>query len=296
MDAINNRTRKRKASTSEAQPVPELPDEIVVEILVRLPVKSLVRCTSVCKAWQAVVSDPVFIRAHLRSSASRCEQDPAFLITPITFDRLDPGETTPRTFSSRISFYQWQQCATNGGKAARFKHAKDFAGEFNRFCYFAHCDGLVLALTDTKLYLFNPATRDAITLPDSERNERNGARGCHCAGLGRDPRTGKYKVVQAFFLAIYAGFLTNVHLVGMEVLTVGGDGVWRETMTRPPYPVWNWQTGIHIKGFMYWRIDDYHNEGPVPRGLLRLSLADEKFSVTGLPESLDPALHYSFSL
>jgi hypothetical protein len=35
---------------------------------------------------------------------------------------------------------------------------------------FAHCDGLVLAPTDTKLYLFNPATGDAITLPESHRN------------------------------------------------------------------------------------------------------------------------------
>ncbi|RLN34825.1 hypothetical protein C2845_PM03G00050 [Panicum miliaceum] len=195
----------------------------------------------------------------------------------------------------QISFYQWQ---TSGGKAApRFKHAKDFAGKFKRFGYFAHCDGLVLGPTDTKLYLFNPATRDAITLPDSERNDlRYTARACHCAGLGRDPRTGKYKVVRAFFRAIYSGLFTNVHLMGMEVLTVGGDGVWRQMMRRPPYPVMSWQTGIHIKGFMYWRIDDYHHDVPAPRGLLRLSLADEEFGVTGLPESLDPELDLCFSL
>lgn len=291
MGAVNNKTRKRSASSSEAPPpLPELSDEIVVEILVRLPVKYLLRCTSVCKAWRAIVSDPVFIHTHLRSSASRCEQDPAFLITPITFD---PGEASQTTFSSHIRFYQWQQGAPNGGKAAMFKHAKDFAGEFNQFCYFAHCDGLVLAPTDTKLYLFNPATRDTITLPDSERNDlRNRPRACHCTGLGRDPHTGKYKVVQAFFRAIYAGVITNVHLMGMEVLTIGGDAVWRET-TRPPYPVVSWQPVLHIKGFMYWRIDGYHHEDEAPRGLLRLSLADESFHVTGLP---DPDLDLSFSL
>lgn len=58
----------------------------------------------------------------------------------------------------------------------------------------------------------------------------------------------------------------------------------------------SWQTGVHIKGFMYWRIDGYHHHERAPRGLLRLSLADEVFDVTGLPESLDPALDNSFTL
>ncbi|KAF8677301.1 hypothetical protein HU200_046787 [Digitaria exilis] len=231
MGTINNKTRKRKAaSTPQAPPpLPKLPDEMVVqEILVRLPVKSLVRFRSVCKSWRAIVSDPVFIDTHLRSSTSRSEQDPAFLITPITLNRIQPGDTTHPPISNHIRFYQWQPQGggddSNGGgggnnknNVATFKHAKDFAGEFNKFYSFSHCDGLVLVPTETKLYLFNPATRDAITLPDSELNDlqhRSGA--CH--------RPGEYKVVQAFFRAIYAG-----------VITVGGDGVWRET-TRPPYP------------------------------------------------------------
>jgi hypothetical protein len=32
------------------------------------------------------------------------------------------------------------------------------------FC-FAHRDGLLLAIADAKLYLFNTATRDAVALP-----------------------------------------------------------------------------------------------------------------------------------
>ncbi|CAN6247520.1 unnamed protein product [Urochloa humidicola] len=296
-------TRKRKASTPDA-PLPELSEEIIIEILVRLPVKSLLRCRSVCKAWRDTISDdPVFIRAHLRHSATKWEQDPTFIITPVTYDRLVPGKTEPASFSNHISFYQWQQSSASDGDgaAARFLHAKDFAGEFNCHCYSAHCDGLVLAPTDKKLYLFNPATRESITLPDSERNDlRYPAKACHCAGLGLDPRTGKYKVFQAFYRCISAGFLSDVHLMGMEVFTVGGDGgVWREMMSRPPYPVSRWQTGVHVKGFMYWFIDGYHHyeNEKAPRGLLRLSLANEVFDVTELPESLDPALlGYSCSL
>ncbi|KAF8772267.1 hypothetical protein HU200_005982 [Digitaria exilis] len=301
MDAMNVITKKRKrkgkakASTPEdAPPLPKLPDEIVVDqILVRLPVKTLLRFRSVCKAWQAIIANPVFIRAHLRSSASNSDQDPTFLITPITFD-------------SHIRFYQWQQGAddsNNGGvkkaAAARLMHAKDLTagdGEVSRFYSFSHCDGLVLVPTDTKFYLFNPATRDAITLPDSQREDlwhRGAKMVCHGgACLGRDPRTGEYKVVRPFFRDVHAG-------------GGNGGGGWRETRTHPPYPVVSsrWEAdpaGLHIKGFMYWRIDaEHHDSWVTPRGLLRLSLADERFRETYLPESMarrHPALGDVFEL
>ncbi|KAK1365212.1 hypothetical protein POM88_040773 [Heracleum sosnowskyi] len=43
-----------------------LPSEILIEeILMRLPVKHLVRCRSVCKSWNSLFSDPDFIESHL---------------------------------------------------------------------------------------------------------------------------------------------------------------------------------------------------------------------------------------
>ncbi|XP_020222623.1 F-box protein At5g49610 [Cajanus cajan] len=46
------------------------PDEILVEILKRLPTKSLVRFTSVCKSWRSLITDPSFISIHHRHSPS----------------------------------------------------------------------------------------------------------------------------------------------------------------------------------------------------------------------------------
>ncbi|KAJ1260328.1 hypothetical protein BS78_10G223700 [Paspalum vaginatum] len=240
------------------------------DILVWLPVKCLLRCRSVCKAWRAMVLDPLFVHAHLQRSASKWEQDPSLIITPITFGRLlrGPGNT-------------------------------DFGREFKYLCYFAHCDGLVLAPTDANLYLFNPATRDSITLPNSHRNDlQYPMRACHCAGLGLDPRTGKYKVVQAFYRVFAAG----LRKMGMETFTVNNGDACRarprrvySIMDDPPYPIVRWQAGQTVKGFMFWRIDRdvggyYYRQPAAPFGLLCISLADEKFGVTRLPDSLDPAL------
>jgi hypothetical protein len=185
----------------------------------------------------------------------------------------------PTTFSNQIRFYgyqwQWQQSASDYGhgqqQTARFVHAKDFGAKSNRVGIFAHCDGLVLAPTDTKLYLFNPATGDAITLPESHRNNlRHAPRTCHCVGLGLDPRTGKYKVVQAFYRPVdtFPG-IYGIQM-GMEVFTVGGGDYedWTETMEDPPCPLQRWQTGVTVKGFIFWSVDTVQFDEPIPRGLV----------------------------
>ncbi|TQD85013.1 hypothetical protein C1H46_029404 [Malus baccata] len=45
--------------------VSSLPKEIVRDILLRLPAKALIRCTSVSKRWNCMVRSPSFIRTHL---------------------------------------------------------------------------------------------------------------------------------------------------------------------------------------------------------------------------------------
>ncbi|KAF0930163.1 hypothetical protein E2562_030317 [Oryza meyeriana var. granulata] len=193
---------------------------MVVEIMARLPVKSLVRFKSVCTGWRAMIGEPSFIHAHLRCSASSA----------------------------------------------------------------THCDGLVLASTASKLYLLNPATRDAITLPAYGRSLVIN----YAAGLRLDTVTGKYKVVRSF----YYRSMYPISRMGMEVFTVGeADARWRKTITDPPYPV-RWMTALFVHGgHLFWCIDRRLCPDAPRGGLLRLSLQDEAFGVTILPNSLDvPAL------
>ena len=230
---------------------------------------------------RAIISDPFFIQSHLQLSASKWEQKPSLLITPHCLDRFIEGENWPTTFSSSIFFYRWQQ----GASEARLVHGRDLAGEFSSVCYFAHCDGLVLVPTDTNVYVFNPATRDVVTLPESSRNVLPG-RVNLSVGFGRDPRTGMYKVVRSFFRP--RDRKTGIFNMGMEVCTLGGGGrrhCWRETAADPPYPVEAWVTAQSVKGAVYWTIDISHLK-PRPHSLLRFGLEDEAFRMTNLPDSL----------
>ncbi|MCI40987.1 F-box/kelch-repeat protein, partial [Trifolium medium] len=44
------------------QPLPFLPEELIIQILLRLPVRSLIEFKCVCKSWKTLISDPKFAK------------------------------------------------------------------------------------------------------------------------------------------------------------------------------------------------------------------------------------------
>ncbi|XBI21504.1 hypothetical protein VPH35_062617 [Triticum aestivum] len=143
---------QRKQRTMSSQPISGLLLDVMVwEILIRLPVESLVRFKLVSKAWYAIISDPVFVRAHLHCSKQKQQRNPSsFLVTPHIY--LEPNPLG--LFSTNIRFYL---CS------ATLLYGRQFpTGEFALVSQMSHCDGLVLLPTNTHAYVFNPATRDAV--------------------------------------------------------------------------------------------------------------------------------------
>ena len=49
----------------EIMKVENLPRELIVDILSRLPVKTLCRFKCVLKPWRSLISDPDFVKTHL---------------------------------------------------------------------------------------------------------------------------------------------------------------------------------------------------------------------------------------
>jgi hypothetical protein len=50
--------------------MPYLPSELIVEILLRLPVKSLIRFKSICKPWFSLISQHNFANSHFQITAA----------------------------------------------------------------------------------------------------------------------------------------------------------------------------------------------------------------------------------
>ncbi|KAL4607790.1 hypothetical protein ACB092_09G200300 [Castanea dentata] len=48
-----------------------LPSEIATDIFLRLPIKSIIICTSVSKSWKSLIQNPTFISTHLHHSHNK---------------------------------------------------------------------------------------------------------------------------------------------------------------------------------------------------------------------------------
>ena len=68
-----------------------LPVEIVTQILIRLPIKSIIISTSVCKTWKSLIQNPTFIPTHLHHSINNNNHH------HLLFRLCQDGERPPRS-------------------------------------------------------------------------------------------------------------------------------------------------------------------------------------------------------
>ncbi|GJN38382.1 hypothetical protein PR202_gb27418 [Eleusine coracana subsp. coracana] len=211
---------------------------------------------------------------------------------PIVGDYVAPGEAgcTFQFFSPdeqrEIDYHlgEWGQKTAfsmgfykhSGDDVAELVHGEDFPGGFAELARPMHCDGMILICTrEEGLMVCNPATREFVSLLKGGQIQNLPL----AVGFGRDPCTGKYKVVR-FFFRKDVGTPNNQFSSRFEVLTLGSN-TWRR-VGGPPCMI-DRPNSIHIRGFIYWAI---RPQRP-PWELLRFSLADETFSMMPYPPGRD---------
>ncbi|TVU30291.1 hypothetical protein EJB05_21901, partial [Eragrostis curvula] len=190
-----------------------LPDEVVEDILARLPVKSLLRFRCVSRSWRDAIGSPAFHRLHSNKRAG-CRDRTLFV----------------RPSGHRQPFYAWQY--SNGGAVEQIMGALFCLTDGNVFPLTKSCRGLVLLRSyeyDTH-YIWNPATREIMTLPDRTPFQMAGRnpRPPLSYGLGYCSMTNQYKVVRLYHIAEPANSTV------CEVLTLDKSAYWRPAATKPP--------------------------------------------------------------
>ncbi|KAL4380409.1 hypothetical protein HN51_003704 [Arachis hypogaea] len=158
-----------------------IPDELVVEILSRIPVKCLLKFRCVCKSWNSLISDSYFIKKHLHHfthhnriilSATTAE----FHLNSCYLNSLI-SSTSSTTISEHLNY------------PVKNKYRHDgIVGS---------CDGLVcFAIKGDCVLLWNPSIRVSKKSPPLGNNWRPG---CFTSfGLGYDHVKQDYKVVAVF--------------------------------------------------------------------------------------------------
>ncbi|XVF60530.1 hypothetical protein PTKIN_Ptkin08bG0054900 [Pterospermum kingtungense] len=116
-----------------------LATDLVVEILLNLPVKSLLRFKSVCKSWYALIDSNEFINMHLDEAST-------------SFTMVSNNDS----FISNVDIY-----------SGLFVFGKSLSHDLELL---AHCDGLIFESSHRQgnNVLCNSATRETILLPKSD--------------------------------------------------------------------------------------------------------------------------------
>ncbi|WMV10318.1 hypothetical protein MTR67_003703 [Solanum verrucosum] len=205
-----------------------LPKELIIDILYRLPVKSIGRCRCLSKHWRNFLSDPQFIKLHFNLHAHTQEKK-LIIVTwqcelyTITFIPQNGGEI--HGISRKVNF---QHSSHNW---------KSVAGS---------CNGLVLMVGREKIhFLNNPTTLKHHQIPmfDSLLPLH---RTCYMYGLGYDVVNDDYKVVVLSY-PVKNKTVTCVYMYSVR------KGLW-EKLENSPYDhsPFEPRSGVLVNGALHW--------------------------------------------
>ncbi|XP_057990643.1 F-box/kelch-repeat protein At3g23880-like [Hevea brasiliensis] len=166
-----------------------IPQDLIMEILPKLPVKSLLRFKSVCKSWKSIITDPQFARLH---------SGPARLLIKcngVEYHSVD-----------------CEALVDNCGYDKAIVKLQFPIKDYGWLPILASCNGLICFGLSGKLYVWNPSTGDFKQL------RKSSSRSLQC-GLGYDKSIDDYKVV----VIGYTGRLSLVDVLTLRTNT------WRRT-------------------------------------------------------------------
>ncbi|XP_061366287.1 F-box/kelch-repeat protein At3g23880-like [Gastrolobium bilobum] len=160
-----------------------LPDELVQEILLRSPVKSLVRFKCVCKSWLSLISDPSFANSHFELSAAPSHR----LLFKTRYGSEAHSNDVDASFHDDSAFVRLVHPLP---ESAMFPYGFQVLGS---------CRGFVLFIgRDSNLYIWNPSNgfhRRHLSFSDFIRKLRRSHNRTLLIGFGYDSSTDDYLVV-----------------------------------------------------------------------------------------------------
>ncbi|XP_058739912.1 F-box/kelch-repeat protein At3g23880-like [Vicia villosa] len=222
-------------------------NDLIAEVLSLLKVKSVVRFRCVSKNWDTLISDPSFVKLHLKKSA---KLNPHFLLI-----------TEHRTFIPGESPYECEyECCVIPYSISSLLENPSFDLSVDSYDMVQHkecsktigsCNGLVCLIGESNIReykeywfrLWNPATR---TTSPKFGFLRYPANDHFDFTFGYDKSTGNYKIFASPSRYVFRKRRSEVKILCL------GDDVWRDIQTFPVEPLYYSHTGVSFKGTFNW--------------------------------------------
>ncbi|KAF5934157.1 hypothetical protein HYC85_030328 [Camellia sinensis] len=253
------------------------PDEIMVEILQRLPAKSLIKFRSVSKSWCSLITNPNFINTHLTHSLTSNTYKNSYDNLPLMIVRQCVSTTHTRTehyklfIDSEDSFDEYKEL--------------EFPIKSRRLHFFfaiGSVKGLFCLHEQDRYFLWNPSIRKSMAMPKPTVKTS-----MHSHGFGFDPRTNDYKLVRIadFYPTKLPNQKPTTHI---EVYSLNA-GSWKMSSTgRNSYPDgitidYSGRFAAYLEGAVHFAGKMKKSNDPL---ILSFDLCDEVFQTMMLPDGV----------
>ncbi|KAH6779247.1 hypothetical protein C2S52_010484 [Perilla frutescens var. hirtella] len=246
-----------------------LPTDLIINILLRLPVKSLGKFKCVSKEWLELITDAHFISMH----RELCLSSPNIVLVkkiPLLEEPLmkkcTKVDVCALSFDGVCKNLEFSLYLNDDEKNIEMLPSK-----WDLICF----------VSESGFYACNPSTQVMMKLPEAScctSGEVN-------AGMGYIKEREEYVLVHLFDRSL------DIHVdydIGCEVLRLrdGVDCTWKVVDANCPYVVRGW--GVLVENVFYWMIWDEYSQ-PGDEAIVSFDLEKEEFGTVSPPEGcFDP--------
>ncbi|KAL3506684.1 hypothetical protein ACH5RR_032066 [Cinchona calisaya] len=239
------------------QQLPNLPQELIVDILTRLPIKSLLKFRCVSKTWLSLISSPHFIKSHLMNSTkSNNHAHHSLLLAPI--------DAPTELYTCSLYSVLYEKSPVNA-----FKIQLPWQSMYPRLSFVGCCNGMFcLSEGHDNLILLNPSTRKYKILPNSGVDLRKFRYLTY--GFGYDESNDDYKVVEVGCFCRYGmNYQTVVNIYSLRTNS------WRRIQDYQGGFISSC-SGVFVNGAIHWLVVS-RDGSSFSWGVVSLNLATENY-------------------
>ncbi|KAL6205968.1 hypothetical protein ACLB2K_023219 [Fragaria x ananassa] len=285
--------------------IKDFPQELIHDVLIRLPIKPLVKCTSVCKSWRTIIKDPTFILTHLTHKRSFNTQNATHLLLLHTVfgEDLYHVLVKPHIEGFKEDLYSLHYDNSAFGEYCKIEFPIGLKQILVNQCFrmVASCNGLVCLSDDLELYaysfvLWNPCVRKYVILPEPLVKYCSHGGYEATIGLGYDAVTNDFKVVRLATLIDVNERVYDCPTIA-QVYSLA-KGCWsRLRSDLPPCQICGCSSQAFVNGVLHWlalRLTD----GAYSYFVLTFDVGVESFREMMLPKNfkLDGSLALRLSV
>ncbi|XP_058739958.1 F-box protein CPR1-like [Vicia villosa] len=213
-----------------------LPQELIVEILLRLPVKTVLRCMCACKSWLSFISNPDFATSHFQLAASPTHRFVFLESYPCKILSIDfDASLNPDSSYASLNFdFLRRGYAEIGGS----------------------CRGFLFLHNSTDFYLWNPSTGVHKQIPASPMTiHGNSMLMCDFSmfmyGFGYNALRDDYLVFLGYYLH------NDSSSIDLEIFSLR-DNKWKQIGGDSLFPYAScghrFKVGLFLNGALYWYV------------------------------------------